>query len=186
MKKSADKRMNTVRGFTLIEVVVAMFIFVIIMTTVSGIFGRAFQGYRGAKAIQRDLEAAQYAINLMAKSLRTSSIISNSPTSVNIYDHSQDKCIVYRFDSDNKLKISSANPSFPGDKDTCTFSGTLSDMTTGYVAGNFLVVPSLAGIVGKVTVSIKVCPPTGCTGSPRDEAKIQTSVSLRDYVESGL
>ncbi|MCX6765711.1 MAG: type II secretion system protein [Candidatus Moranbacteria bacterium] len=195
MEKSADKKMNTIRGFTLIEVIVAMFVFVIIMTTVSGIFGRAFQGYRSAKVIQRDLEAAQYAINLIAKSLRTSSVASPigqnlTTSSVRIFDYSQNKCIRYAF-SGTEITLESADD--PGDSapdkiDWCTTTSLSSpaSITSGTVTGNFYSTSSDPTIVGKVTIALKVCPVTGCDGNPRDEAKIQTSVSLRDYTETGL
>jgi prepilin-type N-terminal cleavage/methylation domain-containing protein len=59
-------------GFTLIEVMVALFVFLIIMLAMSQTFTQTFAGYRNVKAVQRDVENAQFALNLMAKELRTS------------------------------------------------------------------------------------------------------------------
>lgn len=179
------------KGFTFVEVIVATSIFVVIMMAVTTVFSSALKSYKSGKAIQKDLEGAQQAMNIIAKTLRTSSVESScSPVpctlnSFNIYDYSQDKCLVYQFDSSsNTLKSGSASPGTSGVKSTCVFSGiTLSDMTTGTVTGNFYVTPSSETLAGKVTIAAKVCPATGCTGNPRDEAKIQSTVSLRNEYE---
>ena len=175
------------KGFTFVEVIIATFIFVVIMTAVTAVFGSAFKSYRTGKAIQKDLEGAQQAMNIMAKVLRTSSVENCSPpgpctlTSLRAYDYSQGKCIVYQFASDNSLKFGSASSA---DKITCDFVNIIpSSMTTGTVTGNFYVTPSSAALAGKMTIAAKVCPATGCTGNPRDEAKIQSTVSLRNEYE---
>jgi len=155
----------------LLEVMVAVFIFSLIMIAASYIFVKAFQGYRNARAIQKDLENAQYTMNLMAKTIRTSSIISSGTDYVRIFDYSQtagNGCIEYRFNnSENKIKAGSTHTT---DKASCTGSTsiTLSDLSNVYVdKAVFSVVKSESGKVGKVTISMKVCPPSGCSGSEK-------------------
>ncbi|MEA3323384.1 MAG: prepilin-type N-terminal cleavage/methylation domain-containing protein, partial [Patescibacteria group bacterium] len=72
MKKKDTKNK---KGFTLIEVIVSIFIFAIMMTSISGIFARQISSYKQTRIMANDLENAQFALNYVAKTLRTSSII---------------------------------------------------------------------------------------------------------------
>ncbi len=175
------------KGFTFIEVIIATFIFVVIMTALVAVFGSALKSYKSGKAIQKDLEGAQQAMNIMAKTLRTSKIVSSTATAITVFDYSQDdteesgpnkECIKYEF-SGNSLRSGSASVA---DESACAVAST-ADMTTGTVTGNFYVVPSDDDTAGKVMISAKVCPENGCAGNPRDEAKIQSTVSLRNEYE---
>lgn len=200
MKKLSKKN----KGFSFIEIIVAMFIFVIMMTATTAFFGRSMFSYRSAKAIQKDLESAQFAMNLVAKSLRTSTVVnydtSTSIKYVQIFDYSQNKCIQYKFIG-NALKVASYNVGYDTDpvdqelnKTNCDEAVSFSDsnfsaMTSGIISGSFNIIPSSDSpikTVGRVTISMKVCPESGCSGNPKDEAKIQSTVSLRDYKEAGL
>lgn len=183
------------RGFTLIEVVVALFVFTLLMSSVAGIFSSTFLGYQSARSSQRDTENAQYAINAMAKELRTSSIA--NPTtpgagpSVRFYDYSQDICFNYRIQNGN-LEVASVAPADPSllvtaaDKLAFCSSasmGAYTTVTTGVVTGTFVVTPSSAALpisVGKVTVALRIAEGT------RHEARLQTTASLRDYGLTGL
>lgn len=175
------------------EVIVAVFIFAIMMTATAAFFGKSMFSYRGARAIQKDLESAQFAVNLVAKSLRTGSIYdykNKASAFVKIYDHSQGKCIEYKFES-SALKYSWGTPAGANDEEKrincpATPLSALQSITAGTVTGFFDVIPSVPNIVGKVTISMSVCPESGCSGNPKDEANIQSTVSLRDYKEAGL
>lgn len=170
------------KGFSMVEVMVALFITIIVMMTAVGIFSKSVYGLRNAKAVQKDLENAQYAMNLMAKTLRTSSVVSSSGSpikNIRIYDHSQGKCIGYRIDT-NSLEYAE-NTGVVTELGCVAYALTFADLTTGFVDGVFTVVPSSSATRGKVTVSLKICPESGCGGNPKDEVKIQTTVSLRDY-----
>jgi Tfp pilus assembly protein PilW len=189
------KKIKNKSGFSFIEVLVATFIFVLIIVAVSMTFASLFGGYKGAKSIQKDLENAQYAMNLMAKSLRTSSIISpdsvnNNATDVTIYNYSKlsGKCERFKFDSVNKkIKYGySNNAAVDSDKTLCTSStisnSSLTDMASDSINNAvFSITPSDGDsnpkIVGKVTISIEV-------KSGSDKARIQSTVSLRDYSET--
>ncbi|PJA87728.1 MAG: hypothetical protein CO140_02745, partial [Candidatus Moranbacteria bacterium CG_4_9_14_3_um_filter_40_7] len=61
------------KGFTLIEMMIAIFIFSLMMIAVTEIFSSSFGGYGNARNIQKDLEDAQFVMGQIAKTLRTSS-----------------------------------------------------------------------------------------------------------------
>lgn len=174
------------RGFTLIEVLVSMFIFSIMMVTVSQVFASSFSGYRSTRAIQRDIDNAQYSLNVLAKELRTSSVVNPaSGTLVNssfvqFYDHSQGKCFRYRINQGN-LQVASADVADVAACGSASLSN-FSNITTGVINGSFRVTPSTSvpAHVGKVTMSLDIS-----EGSSH-HARIQTTVSLRDFGMSGL
>lgn len=171
------------KGFTLIEVIVAVFIFSIIMMSVSQIFISAFQGYNYAKIVQRDLETAQFSINTLAKELRTSSIVSSSSTSVQFIDYSQNICFKYQI-SGSSLQVAKtiSIKTFDSCQSIAFVSGDFTTISTGTVTGNFSVTPSTQSPkkVGKVTLSLVISEGTAHT------ARIQTTVSLRDFGYIGL
>jgi prepilin-type N-terminal cleavage/methylation domain-containing protein len=191
------KKIKNKRGFSLLEVLAAMFIFVLIMMAVSMSFSSLFGGYSSAKSIQKDLENAQYSMNLMAKSLRTSSVINScasSPcniTDITVYNYSKlsGKCERYVFTGGKIRHGYATNAEIDSDKTKClsttVANGLLTDLTSNNISNAvFSVVPSndTAGseVLGKVTISMKI------SGARNDVAKIQTSVSLRSYEEAGL
>lgn len=189
-----------VKGFTLVEVLVSLFMFVILMAAVTQIFSRSFSGYRAARALQRDTENAQYALNSMAKALRTSSIVRTSagdPESsglvttdyVKFFDYSQNLCFEYMFRPNaatglhDLLLMRDAS----SDQTYATCAGyTFSNgdvVTTGDVTGKFIVQPSTKTTspahVGQVTVSLVI------SEGAIQTAFLETTVSLRDYAYVG-
>src|SRR3989344_6362119 len=174
------------KGFTLIEIMVAMFAFTLIITASSQIFTRAFAGYRNTKYIQRDIENAQFILNSIAKELRTSSIVnpaSGGPTtvtSVKFYDPSQGICFNYRITGGN-LEVPKANSTGVSDCRSLSLGG-YSVVSTGTVTGDFYVRPSDDSplVVGKITIALQVREGSAHT------ATIQTTASLRDYGNVGL
>jgi len=190
----------SLKGFTLIEAMVSLFVFLIIMLALSSTFAQYFSGYRNVKAVQKDLENAQFALNLMAKELRTSTIVSPvsppfSVTSVVFYDYSQDKCLKYEIDSTNrrltvaKKTVIYNNPFNPFS--ACSGGGFSSPVslvniasTTGALTGNFTVIPSdpTPGTkrLGKITTSLHI------SEGSKHQANIQTTSALRDYGYIGL
>lgn len=175
------------KGFTLIEVVVAVFAFLVIMMAVSQVFVQAFRGYSSAKIVQRDLEAAQFAINTLAKELRTSSIVSSTSSSVQFYDHSQGICFRYLIHNPSSaLQVSKeqepVNLSESARQERCANSFSPSATATianGIVSGAFSVVPSdgtsSPKVVGKVTVSLTI------GEGALHRARIQSTAALRDF-----
>ena len=186
------------RGFTLVEIMMSLFIFLMIMTAASNIFVEAFQGYRNTRAVQRDLENAQFLLTSLAKELRTSSIVSpgtiGDVQSVKFYDHSQKLCTEYRLNSGSgevqKASVAIATPippTRPTDICAATPLGSFLTVSTGTVSGHFVVTPSRGEPesptpkrLGQVTITLQVN--EGATHF----ARIQSTVSLRDYGHIGL
>ncbi|KKR20860.1 MAG: hypothetical protein UT50_C0015G0013 [Candidatus Moranbacteria bacterium GW2011_GWA2_39_41] len=172
------------KGFSLVEVLMATFVFAVIMVGVAGTFSSSMFGYRNAKNVQKDLEQAQFAMNLMAKTIRTSSVSNfSSNNDLKSYDYSQGKCIEYEFDNTNK--ILKYGTSGAVSLDDCSFDVNNDPVAENINSLKFSFIPSSAAtgstpaVVGKVTISIEV-------GSGNDKTNLQTSVSLLDYTVSGL
>lgn len=190
------------KGFTLLEVIIAIFIFALSAVAVVQIFSSSMSGYREAKNTQRNLENAQFIMNQIAKTLRTSSVIfpttlpGSSNNQVKVYDYSSGKCWAYLFHN-GSFRIQSDSESVPaaslGDPISyCQgFSPTYTSMTDFYTTGSFYVYPSnndpnaaVSGEqLGRVTIQMNVCPGVSACSHPE---RIQTSVSLRDYYRSGI
>lgn len=176
------------KGFTLIEVTVALFVFLTIMTALSETFVSSFSGYKNARAVQRDTENAQFAMNLMAKELRTSTVVSSTVSKVRFYDYSQSTCFEYEIASDELTvaKKAVAAPTDPLNPSADCLSGGFSApspiVEAGTLTGQFVVTPSAKApkSVGKITVSLQI------SEGPNHKANIQTTSSLRDYGYIGL
>ena len=132
------------------------------------------------RAIQRDIENAQFSMNIIAKELRTSSVVSaaGNQTSVKFYDYSQEKCFQYRIVS-QRLEVDSHDDVDAAACQSRTFN-TFLPVSTGVIAGSFQVTPSASGTVGKVTMFLDIFE------GASHHARIQTTVSLRDFAVSGI
>ncbi len=112
------------KGFTLIELMVSIFIFMIIVAIIIEIFGKQVIASRHARILQRNIEDSEFAMNYVAKTLRTSTLPtsedegtttgSGSNTSTTTvadqnlgtiytevlyaYDHSQKACFKFSFE----------------------------------------------------------------------------------------
>lgn len=171
------------------EMIVAIFVFSLIMTTTMATFVGMTSSRKKVKAIQLDVEDARYAIELMAKTLRTSSVISPNALDVQdirAYNYSEGMCVEYKFNSTtNKLQSWSGAPNTEGEMSTCSWpaSTSLNDMTNGNIGDvHFAIVKTGTTTVGKVIIAVKVCYGNDCTAAG-DVTTIQTAVSLRDYNE---
>lgn len=185
-RRKKQQRRLALRGFTLIEVMTALFVFALVMAGTSQIFGSAFTEYRATRTLQQDIENIQYTINIMAKELRTSSVVSaaGNKSSVQFYDHSQEKCFLYRISSGALQMDSAASPGGVSQCNGMTLSSFVT-ISTGTVTGSFQVTPSATvggppTRVGKVTISLAIAK------DATHFAHIQTTVSLRDFGNIGL
>jgi len=186
-----DRKTNNAKknGFTLIEVLVSIFIFSLLMIVAFNFFGSSIFGYRNSKSIQKDLESAQYAMNIITKTLRTSKVIDSNSNMIRVYDYSRitGKCILYQF-SGNKLFSGSSTAANFDEKLCASASITTKEMATNYINNfHFSVVLSSATtdpkVVGRVTISAEVCATNSCAGTTygeKDMARIQSTVSLRN------
>jgi prepilin-type N-terminal cleavage/methylation domain-containing protein len=187
----SSRQRKSSRGFSLIEVVVAMGVFSLLMAIVSVAFSGGFATYRNTASAQKYLENAQYIMNDLAKQLRTSSVISptgnpaanTSPISVTFFDHSQSKCIMYRQHTSPDYIEKSV-----GTAGTAALCGTTpgfsvwNRVTAGEVTMDLVIRNSvLSTRVGLVIISFSV---GGGGASAVDPVLLQSSVSLRDYKTS--
>jgi prepilin-type N-terminal cleavage/methylation domain-containing protein len=114
------------KGFTLVEMMIAIFIFLLMMIAIVQIFAQQIVAYRHARSVQNDMENAQFAMNYIAKTLRTASVIgstekgdllqymqdnylnddfaiqqigtlSSGGEGLMVYDFSQEKCLKFTF-----------------------------------------------------------------------------------------
>ncbi len=182
MKKSVVFQKKN-RGFTLVEVLVATFVFVIAMSAVSHIFVSAFSAYREEKIVEDNLENAQFIMNTMAKELRGSSIVSPSTDTnvIKFYNYGLKTCFIYNINSSGSLMKGTQENT--ADTSSCNSAGVFpsTPVLTGVSGSSFSTFPSQLKTVGKVTILLKI---GGSSGS--HPALVQTTVSLRDYEVSGL
>ena len=168
-------------GFSLIEVIVSVAVFSLAITMLMGTFSGFLKNYSGAKKIQRDVENAQYAMNLMVKTIRTSEVSLVSSSVLNTFDYSQasGNCIKYKIDGD-MVQSRVSNQGVPATKlSECVWSGT--DTVNQMTPNNEIIssdssitaTPSAGVTRGKVTIVLSV------QGSTTTAIPIQMSVSLR-------
>jgi prepilin-type N-terminal cleavage/methylation domain-containing protein len=186
------------RGFSLLEVLIATFIFSIVMVSVVSYFVNITAANQNTKRLQQNLEDTRFAMNRIAKVLRTSVVVTPSSNASNIgtlrvYDYSQAGCVEYTFDSNsNSLRERFAVK--PGtetnEKTWCRTTSSLSSPSSlvnvmdGTFAGHFNAVPSKdtasAGSgneeAGRVIISATIA-------RRALSSTIQTTVSLRNYEE---
>lgn len=184
------------KGLSLIEIVMSMAAFTIILTGTIQIVAQSSKNFRAMKVLQANLETAQFALNTMAKELRTSSVVSSAPgvtaSSIVFFDYSQSRCLQYRMDESTGLVERRAHAFGSTDPDanrtSCagyTFTESYETLLTGLSAQAMNVVASrnLADasgpMVGRVTVSLTV-------GTAGAAATVQTTVSLRDFNYIGI
>lgn len=172
MKKIQTKK----SGFTLIESMIAIFIFSLAAAMLSGAFSGFFKTYVDAKKTQRNTESSQFAMNVMAKTIRGSIVSTNfvdnsSVDNILVFDNSRSTCVVYKYiggvlksASSNGTDIASCVATPPNSFFDLTGAGEITSLS-------FYGKKSTSGLPGKVTISM------GVDGGVA--AQMQTSVSLR-------
>lgn len=206
MKKEQKTKERNLRGFTLIEMLISVFIFLLIMTATVTIFTREITASRVARETQKSLENAQFTLNYLSKVLRTSEIDDvDSDQELYAYDNSQEKCF-YFFFSDSSLMMRKQTDGEEMKADSCDrIDLDLSQMdpettlTIGRVTGKFEgqktrgkvpdgnVTSKDDVMVGAVTTSLVIEPKHQTkSGTSEEKTYIQSTVSLRDYPSAGI
>ncbi|EKE19524.1 MAG: hypothetical protein ACD_8C00144G0007 [uncultured bacterium] len=187
-KLKTGKKVSSKGGFSLVEVLVAMFVFSLVGVMLAGSFSGFLKSYVSAKKAQKSSESALNAINLMAKTIRSSTLyttpIINSGSQILMLDNSQGSCVSFRyFNEAIQVAVGTAVAS---DVTECTeasftnFSNLTSvdDVTgvgdvTGLVfSGTASDLASATPVIGKVQISMKV--------QDKASTHLQTTVSLRN------
>ena len=169
------------KGFSLIEVLIAIFIFILTITMLAGSFSSFFKNYTNSKKMQKDVENAQYAMNLMAKTIRTSSVpnASGSMGTFRIFDYSHptDNCIEYKYAS-SMITVSSVTKTDPTECNAASMPAAAA-LTSNNITGAYvLATPTSGSTLGKVTVVLSVQDQSSTVNKPY-AIPIQMSVSLR-------
>lgn len=177
------------RGFSLLEVLLATFIFSIIMVGVTSYFVSITVANQNTKRLQQNLEDIQFTMNRIAKSLRTSVVIS-SHGDLRVFDYSQSLCLRYKFEGNGMVEYSALLPEGePDEKVWCNnlslssfTSSTLVSVTNGAaLSGQFFVSPSSdtpgSEAAGRITMNATI-------SRQGSSSTIQTTVSLRNYKET--
>ncbi|HPN96242.1 MAG TPA: prepilin-type N-terminal cleavage/methylation domain-containing protein [Candidatus Moranbacteria bacterium] len=191
------------RGFSLVEMLVALFIFSLVMMTVVSVFASFVSNRKKIGNVQRDLENGRTAIELMAKNIRMSCGVGigyvssgeeTTGSALFMYNNSQGKCLIYQFQNGN-LKSSSAPIEAPpgSENEPCPYdcrpvnagySNWKTLVSSNIQAGEFRIVKtdrepaSVDGdprVVGKATILMSIGADMPVT--------LQTTVSHRDYEE---
>lgn len=180
------------KGFSFLEVIIAVFIFSLIMVGVTSYFVSTTVANQNTKRLQQNLEDVRFAMNRIAKVLRTSVVLvpntSSKVDKVRVYDYSQSKCIRYEFSGDGMREYEASLPSGEPDEKTWCLTGAsfgspgdiVSVANGATLSGTFFVVPSsdTAGseVAGRVTMNATIT-------RKNNASTIQTTVSLRNYKE---
>lgn len=175
MKKNKIKNRS---GFSLLEMVISIFIFVVVILTAVSIFANMASARQEARRIQKNMEDARTALDLMAKNMRMSTGLGPDGNGSEIYmfNTSQEVCIRYQFD-DRTLKMGEGNP--PAGTTNCdpgsvTYSSNQIVSSNNATDGSFEVTQTSTTadpkVIGRATVTMTI-----------DGVRLQTTVSFRDY-----
>jgi Tfp pilus assembly protein PilV len=182
---------KTKKGFSLIEILVALFVFILAITMIVGVFANFLNNYVQTKRTLRDIENVQYAMNLIAKTVRTSAVKSSVGFPLQIFDYSQDdfsagsegKCISYEYNLGSQtIEMATTEDADPKSISDCTWSdlGSYAVLANNITAASVEASQSDYGTVaeiGKVTMSLQV--QDTIMNNTRQPITIQMSVSLR-------
>ncbi|MFZ2975678.1 MAG: prepilin-type N-terminal cleavage/methylation domain-containing protein [Candidatus Moraniibacteriota bacterium] len=179
-----NKKNKNYSGFSLLEMMISMFIFVLTIVTAVSIFSNVSFTRKNSREIQRNMEDARTALDLMAKNMRMSigldyNVVGNNQA-IYMLNSSQSNCVSYRF-SGGKLQIAQeVLGTAPLEADKCkpvggtgVTYGPYVDVIENNVTGSFVITTTLTGAtrrVGKATIILTV-----------NGVNMQTSVSFRDY-----
>jgi prepilin-type N-terminal cleavage/methylation domain-containing protein len=185
------------KGFSLLEMIVAMFISTLIVTVVVAAFASAFRSRESAGNTQRSIEEAKTAMEYMAKIIRMSSNVKviDGGASVQMYSKSLSKCVKFKYDS-NKIAEYRCDPeatdvgninrgpcyySTGSDPDLTPCSGS-SDFPASLALAYKEITGSSLNSAGFYTPGLKIDRVTIRMEMLNDSnAKMQTTVSARDY-----
>lgn len=187
--KSNSKATGCKKGFSLIETLISILVFSLAMTIIAQTFGSFIKSYVSEKKSQIDVENAQYALNLIEKTIRTSTIQTANASGVldfngadgkmiKMFDNSQSKCVAYRFNANKIEKLTKAGTD--NDISTCgnfVDNYTVSDLTSNNISSmNVQGKISSLGEAGKISVALVVSEPASTKSF-----NVALTVSLRNF-----
>ncbi len=106
MIKSVTRQTNSKRGqsgFSLIELIVALAVFVVVVVTANGIFSLSIVSHRKISSQQETLETGRFLLESISKEVRFSRIYNSDGASLQLSVRNQDgEDITYTFDNGSK------------------------------------------------------------------------------------
>jgi|GEM_PF-4567365 len=178
-------------GVSLLEMIIAISIFALVMTTTVELFSRMVSTKSQFDRIRETHEKAQIAVDIIAKSVRSGAVVDPLTTgqvsTLRIYDYFQEDCIEYRFTGDGKLtqQFAQFDLTTPGERGrsdcdaSTTLNGSAGVLVEKTVEGTFDVVETSSSQRGFVTILMNLVSQEDAA----DEAAktpIEMTVSLRN------
>ncbi len=159
-------------AFSLPEVIVAMFIFVLMMLVVTSVFVTMVKTRKEARDMQQRMENVRYAMELMAKNIRMSRVDDVDDSNLYIYNYSQGKCMHFKF-GDSNVEMEEAVAESSQDCGSFGYSGSV-NLAEGDIDGGefYFFKPGADSSLGKVTILMKMM---------EGKENAQTTVALRNY-----
>lgn len=162
MKYRIDNTRYRNKGFTLIELIVAMAIFIIVISLVVSLLMTSLKGQRRVVAIQDVQDNARYLLEFMAKEIRMSEIDSSTYYTLTL-KRADGETVTYSFAGGNITRTDSST-SGPINSDQVLVSGRF--YATGIGSGD--------NQQPKVTIAMKI----ETQGKPEEESEISTQTTL--------
>lgn len=179
----SEKKKNS-KGFSLIELMVAIFIAAVIFTGIVAVFVSSTSSYQKSKAMKRIFENTQYALSLIVKDIRMGKIESGDGTlkSQLAITRNRGGKVCYKVASDYLAVDDSAGDCTGAMKNLVDLNGT--NMTFRTATSGFYSRPtdmaSAAKMRGWAEINLEIIPGAG-KEMEAEPVRIQTAVSSRDY-----
>lgn len=185
-----NKKFRNFKGFTLLEMIIAVSIFALVMSATVHIFSRLVVAKVEFDSVRVSHERAQAAIDSIVKSVRSGVVMVPGGSSskfykIIFYDYFQNACVKYHFDTSNE-ELKHASKDLPlEDKDDCSDSyfsqapvASEEVITAGSVIGNFAYTKANdESEVGLVRVVMEVGDSSTSTAKP---TQMQMTISVRN------
>jgi len=180
MSKSKNQ-IKTDLGFTLIEILVAMAIFLIVITTVLQIFMMSMSGTWRLFGRQNDLDTARFILESMSKEVRLSAIISNDSSGGKVQQlnitNAYGCSVSYVFGSSNITRAVTG-----GSGCTIVSAAPLNPNEVLIVNGGFYIQKPPGSFQPRVTMVMGV-KNNAAKAAQQSEVDLQTTISSRAYVQ---
>lgn len=209
-RKKIIKKILQAKGFTFVEMLVALTIFVILIFAVTGIFQRTIKAQRSAVASQNIHESMRFALETMSKELRSARRSDNfcqgmigAPTTgnrvynkgtnpqgdyfyfLNKYDvdngHPEGECVGYYIDNNNRLIIRRIDAANPlVEYDEPVTPSQVVVSNLEFIIKDDLITAVNHLVQPQVTIKMKAEMPVYSASDSR-EYNVQTTISSRYY-----
>lgn len=158
------------QGFTLIELIVAMTLFITVLSVVLTLLNMSLKAHRRVIALQNVEENARFLMDFITKEVRMSTINSSTEASLNI-TRSDGELVIYTFSS-GRIERTTSTPSNSGpiSSDQVIINGSFH--VEGISGGDFA--------QPKVTISMEI-KGTGAKIEEQAKINIQTTISQRNF-----